>query len=111
MVGSYGITRVGTCPEEHLILSDLRISSGLEGLYIVGAKLQPTLVIEPVDPCLRVWLGTNDWPNVVRFSIVYLTAEQSSQLIELYMASPFHVIISTMSIRSLISTSSSHRRA
>jgi len=57
-------------PQVNLVLVDLRVRSGLEGVRVVGGHVEPGGVVEPVNPSLAVGLVTLDGADVVGLAVV-----------------------------------------
>ena len=61
---------MGACPEVDLVGRDFRIGSGLVCGSKVVRHVEPSGVIETVDPGLGIWLGAFDGSDVVRLAEV-----------------------------------------
>lgn len=62
--------KMRSCPHNNLVGLDFRITAFFECMGEITVQVEPGLVREAVDPCLRVWLGAFDGADVVRFAIV-----------------------------------------
>ena len=97
VVGCSRVFGMRSSPHEDLVFRDDGISTILEAVCEIPVEMQPCNVRVPIDPCLRVWLGSLskrhseevrdesertdlDWPYVMRFAVIW--RERSIYLLE-----------------------------
>lgn len=67
---SGGILGVRPGPQIELVLLNLRVGSGLEGVGVVASHVQPSSVVKAVNPVLAVGLITLNGTDVVGLAVV-----------------------------------------
>lgn len=67
---SGGFLGVRPSPQIQLVLRNLRVGSGLEGVGVVTSHVQPCSMVKTVDPILAIGLITLDGTDVVGLSVV-----------------------------------------